>query len=72
MPSDWRIANGLSQIELGIRAGISTASVGSFERAEIKWNPATAAKTADVLQMSVEDLHDAWTRARRRPPGSPA
>lgn len=72
MPSDWRIRKGLSQIELAREAGLSTAVVAYFERAEVKWNPAHAAKIAATLDMSVTELEAAWQRARVRPPGSPA
>lgn len=72
MVSDWRMRKGLSQIDLARAAGLSTAVVAYFERAEVKWNPAHAEKIAAALDMSVEELADAWQRARVRPPGHPA
>ena len=72
MPSDWRVLTGMTQIELAKKVGLSTASVASFERAEQQWNTANAKKIARALGMPVDELHRAWNRARKRPPGSPA
>ena len=72
MVSDWRVRKGLSQIALAREAGLSTAVVAYFERAEAKWNASHAAKIAAVLDMSEEELQAAWQRARVRPAGSPA
>lgn len=72
MPSDLRTSKGLSQIELARRAGLSTAVVGAFERAEVKWNRSHAERLAAVLEVSVDELQQAWERSRRRPPGTPA
>lgn len=72
MVSDWRIRKGLSQIELARAAGLSTAVVAYFERAEVKWNLGHAEKIAAVLDVTVAELQAAWQRARVRPAGAPA
>jgi transcriptional regulator with XRE-family HTH domain len=72
MPSDLRIRKGLSQIELARATGLSTAVTGAFERAEVGWKDKYATKIAAVLEVSIEELREAWERARRRPPGTPA
>ncbi len=72
MPSDLRIRRGLTQVQLGAAAGLSTTVVSGFERAETRWSPRKAAKLAPVLGVSVEQLHEAWQRARARPAGAPA
>ncbi|MGD9622326.1 MAG: helix-turn-helix transcriptional regulator [Mycolicibacterium sp.] len=72
MVSDWRVRKGYSQIDLAREAGLSTAVVAYFERAQVKWNPGHAEKIAAALDMSVTELEAAWQRARVRPAGSPA
>ncbi|PQM45000.1 hypothetical protein C1Y40_04839 [Mycobacterium talmoniae] len=72
MPSDLRIRKGLSQVELARQIGLSTTVIGTFERAEKRWNVVQASKIAAVLGVDIDDLHEAWLRARRRPPGTPA
>ena len=72
MPSDLRVRKGLSQIELARATGLSTAVTGAFERAEVAWKDKHATKIAAALDVSIEELRQAWERARRRPPGTPA
>lgn len=71
MPSDLRIRQGLTQVQLAAAAGLSTTVVSAFERAESRWSPTKAARLATVLAVSVEDLEQAWQRARNRPAGAP-
>jgi len=71
LPSDLRIRKGLTQVQLAAAAGLSTTVVSGFERAESRWSPTKAAKLAAVLGASVEDLEQAWQRARSRPAGAP-
>ncbi|MGV9865120.1 helix-turn-helix domain-containing protein [Rhodococcus koreensis] len=71
-PGDWRVLRGLTQPQLGALAGVSTAVVGSVERAEVALTDANAIRLARALQISVEDLRAAHERARLRPPGTPA
>lgn len=72
MPSDLRIRCGLTQVQLGAAAGLSTTVVSGFERAQTRWSPRKAARIAPVLGVSVEQLHEAWQRSRNRPAGASA
>lgn len=69
---DLRIRCGLTQPQLGKAAGVSTSMVGYIERGEVTLTDATAEILARVLDVSVPMVRAAHTRARRRPPGSPA
>lgn len=71
LPSDLRIRQGLTQVQLATAAGLSSTAVSSFERAETRWSAVKAAKLAPILGVTTEELHAAWQRARARPAGSP-
>lgn len=72
MPSDLRIRRGLTQMQLGALAGLSTTVVSGFERAENRWSDRKAEQLAPVLGVTVEQLRQAWQRAKERPAGSPS
>ncbi|WP_040783790.1 helix-turn-helix domain-containing protein [Rhodococcus ruber] len=71
-PGDWRVLRGMTQPQLGARAGVGTAIVGSIERGEITLSANVAEKLARTLDISVEELQAAHHRARTRPAGTPA
>lgn len=70
-PSDLRVRKGLTQVQLATAAGLSTTVVSGFERAETRWSPKKAERLVPVLGVSVEQLQEAWQRARTRPAGAP-
>jgi transcriptional regulator with XRE-family HTH domain len=73
MPSDLRVRKGLNRVELARLCGLSTTALSNFERAESKaCNLEHAQRIAPVLGVSVDELREAWQRARTRPPGAPA
>ena len=72
MPSDLRLRRGLTQMQLGAAAGLSTTVISGFERAENRWSDSKAERLAPVLGVSVEQLRQAWQRAKDRPAGAPA
>lgn len=72
MPADLRIRRGLTQVDLAARAGLSTTAVSGFERGQSRWSLAKAEPLAAALGVSVEQLQQAWRRARTRPPGTSA
>lgn len=72
MPSDLRLRRGLTQVQLGALAGLSTTVVSGFERAENRWSDRKAEQLAPVLAVSVTQLRQAWQRARERPAGAPS
>ena len=71
-PGDWRVLRGLTQPELGKRAGISTSMVGAIERGETQLTERTADALAKALGISTAELAAAHERARAREPGTPA
>lgn len=71
-PSDLRNRKGLTQVQLATKAGLSTTVISGFERAETGWDDAKGARIAAALDVRPEELQQAWTRARNRPPGAPA
>jgi transcriptional regulator with XRE-family HTH domain len=72
MPSDLRLRRGLTQMQLGAAAGLSTTVISGFERADNRWSDRKAELLAPVLGVSVEQLYEAWLRAKKRPGGAPA
>lgn len=50
-----RLAKNLSQVDLAVRAGVSVASVGWYERGG-KITPVAATKLCDALDLSPEEL----------------
>ncbi|RWA17038.1 hypothetical protein MBRU_18880 [Mycolicibacterium brumae DSM 44177] len=70
MPSDLRVRRGMTQMQLGQAAGLSTTVVSGFERGETRWSPRKAEKLAPVLGVSVGELEAAWLRAKNRPAGT--
>lgn len=71
-PGDWRVLRGLTQPELGKAAALSTSAVGRIERGEGALSLPVALKLSAVLQISVDELMEAFARAKGRPPGDPA
>ncbi|ANS32154.1 repressor protein (plasmid) [Rhodococcus opacus] len=71
-PGDWRVLLGLTQPQLGARAGVRTAVVGSIERGETALSDNVAERLSSALDISIAELRDAHQRARSRPPGMPA
>lgn len=71
-PGDWRILLGLTQPELGAKAGISTTMVGSIERGEARLTDDAAAKLSMALGITESELRASYERVRIRPPGAPA
>ncbi|WP_269087714.1 helix-turn-helix transcriptional regulator [Mycobacteroides abscessus] len=73
MPSDLRVRKGLNRVQLARLCGLSTTALSNFERAESKaCNLEHAQQIAPVLGVTVDELHEAWRRARARPAGTPA
>lgn len=71
-PGDWRVLLGLTQPELGKKAGISTTMVGAIERGEARLTEDVAAKLSAALGIPGGELRESYERARSRPPGTPA
>jgi transcriptional regulator with XRE-family HTH domain len=71
-PGDWRVLQGLTQPELGARAGISTSMVGAIERGDSRLTDDFAQKLADALDIPESELRASYERVRSRPPGTPA
>ena len=70
-PGDWRVLRGMTQPQLGRAAGLSTPMVGGIERGEVSLSDDAAARLAEALKISPNDLREAYERARRRPLGEP-
>lgn len=71
-PGDWRVIRGLTQPELGARAGISTSMVGAIERGDSRLTDHFAEKLAEALEIPETELRASFERVRSRPPGTPA
>lgn len=71
-PGDWRVLQGLTQPELGAKAGISTSMVGAIERGDSRLTDNFAQKLAAALDIPVSELRASYERVRNRPPGTPA
>lgn len=71
-PGDWRIIRGLTQPLLGRAAGVSTGAIGRIERGEGGLTPDLERRVAAALEITPEELREAFNRARHRPPGTPA
>ncbi len=71
-PGDWRVLLGLTQPELGAKAGISTSMVGAIERGDARLTDNFARKLAAALEIPESELRASYERVRNRPPGTPA
>ncbi|MDI9979377.1 helix-turn-helix transcriptional regulator [Rhodococcus sp. IEGM 1307] len=71
-PGDWRVLLGLTQPQLGAKAGISTSMVGAIERGDARLTDNFAKKLAEALEISEEELRASFERVRTRPAGTPA
>ncbi|WP_068273887.1 helix-turn-helix domain-containing protein [Aldersonia kunmingensis] len=70
--SDYRHLRLMTQAELAGAAGLDTTTVQRLERAERPITQHAADAIAHVLEISPDQVHDAYERARTRPPGTPA
>lgn len=71
-PADLRVLAGLTQPELGRAAQLSTAAIGTIERAEVELSNAALGAIARALNIDNETYRRAFARARERPAGAPA
>lgn len=71
-PGDWRVLRGMTQPQLGAKAGITTQTVSCVERGVISLSDSVAQKMSAALGISECELRAAHARARNRPPGAPA
>lgn len=71
-PGDWRVLLGLTQPELGAKAGVATQIVSSVERGVISLSDNVAAKLAVALEIPETELRASYDRVRNRPAGAPA
>lgn len=71
-PGDFRVLLGLTQPQLGAKAGLPTQTVSSVERGVVSLSDAAAQKLSAALGISEDELRAAHERARNRPPGAPA
>lgn len=71
-PSDWRVINGITQLQLAAAADIAPTTLRGIERADITLTDANAAKLAGHLGISEADYRAAYQRARQRPAGTSA
>ncbi len=71
-PGDWRVLLGLTQPQLGAKAGVATQIVSSVERGVISLSDNVAAKLSVALDISEIELRASYERARNRPAGEPA
>ena len=70
--ADLRNLAGLTQPQLGLKAGIRTTALSKVERAEVPLSDDKAAAIAKALELSIGTVRDAYARAKARPPGAPA
>ncbi len=70
-PGDWRVIRGMTQPALAAAAGIATTTLRGIERADIALTDANADKLATLLDLEASAYRDAYTRARKRAPGTP-
>lgn len=71
-PGDWRVLLGLTQPQLGAKAGVATQIVSSVERGVISLSDNVSSKLAAALGISESELRASYERARSRPAGAPA
>lgn len=71
-PGDWRVLRGLTQPQLGAKAGVATQIVSSVERGVISLSDNAAAKLSAALEIPESELRSSYERARNRPAGEPA
>ncbi|MEE2061584.1 helix-turn-helix transcriptional regulator [Rhodococcus artemisiae] len=71
-PGDWRVLLGLTQPQLGAKAGITTQIVSSVERGVISLSDNAAEKLSAALGIPESELRAAHERARNRPLGEPS
>jgi transcriptional regulator with XRE-family HTH domain len=70
-PGDWRVMQGLTQLQLAAAAGLSTAMVQRIERGEYPLSDANATTLAGLLGITAQAYRQAYQRARQRPAGTP-
>ncbi|EFV14736.1 helix-turn-helix transcriptional regulator [Segniliparus rugosus] len=70
--ADWRHLAGLSQTKTARALGLTTPAYAALERGETKLTPEKAARLAQLLGATPDQLSEAWARAHNRPPGAPA
>ncbi|SMG57791.1 DNA-binding transcriptional regulator, XRE-family HTH domain [Rhodococcus rhodochrous J3] len=68
---DLRVQAGLTQPQLALQAGISTASLSSLELGETSLREPVAERLARALGVDTAEVRAAYERARTRPPGAP-
>ena len=68
---DLRVQAGLTQPQLALQAGISTASLSSLELGETSLREPVAERLARALEVDTAEVRAAYERARTRPPGAP-
>ncbi|MCD2118380.1 MULTISPECIES: helix-turn-helix domain-containing protein [Rhodococcus] len=68
---DLRVQAGLTQPQLALQAGISTASLSSLELGETSLRETVAERLARALGVDTAEVRAAYERARTRPPGTP-
>ena len=71
-PGDWRVMKGLTQPQLAATAHLPTVTIQRIERADYPLSDKNAEVIANVLGISVQEYRAAYSRARQRPPGTPA
>lgn len=71
-PGDWRVLLGLTQPQLGAKAGITTQIVSCVERGVISLSDNVAEKLSAALEISEAELRAAHERVRNRPLGEPS
>jgi len=71
-PGDWRVLLGLTQPQLGAKAGITTQIVSCVERGVISLSDNVCEKLSAALGISESELRAAHERARNRPLGEPS
>lgn len=69
---DLRVLAGMTQPQLAVVAGMSTAQLGALERGEVTLTDSAAANIATALRSTPRDVRAAWDRARTRPAGESA
>lgn len=70
--ADLRNLAGLTQPQLGLKAGIRTTALSKVERAEVPLSAERETALAQVLGLEVTVIREAYARAKARPPGTPA
>lgn len=70
-PGDWRVIRGMTQPALAAAARIATTTLRGIERADIALTEKNAEALSALLDLDAAVYKEAYSRARKRAPGTP-